>query len=133
MDENTDGRNSILIVEDEGIAAADIQSRLSRLGYRIVGRARSGEDAIREIEEHAPDIVLMDIHLHGKIDGIAAAEVIRDRYDIPVIFITAYPERMLRGNRPEPAFLITKPYSDTQVRSAISQAMFFSSVEPLTN
>jgi two-component system, sensor histidine kinase len=126
MDENTDGRNSILIVEDEGIAAADIQSRLSRLGYRIVGRARSGEDAIREIEEHAPDIVLMDIHLHGKIDGIAAAEVIRDRYDIPVIFITAYADRqtLQRVKRTEASGYILKPFKERELHSNIELALY---------
>ena len=80
-----------------------------------------------------PQLILADIQLADDSSGIeAVTEILSSTADIPVIFITAYPERLLQGNRPEPAFLITKPYSDTQVRSAISQAMFFSSTETLT-
>ena len=79
-----------------------------------------------------PDLILADIQLADGSSGIDAVnELLRDLGDIPVIFITAFPERLLTGERPEPAFLISKPYTEEQVRSAVSQAMFFSSTEGL--
>ncbi len=79
-----------------------------------------------------PDLILADIQLADNSSGIDAVnDILKQFDDIPVIFITAFPERLLTGKRPEPAFLITKPYDEEQVRSAVSQAMFFSSTETL--
>ena len=79
-----------------------------------------------------PDLILSDIQLADGSSGIDAVnELLGSLGDIPVIFITAFPERLLTGDRPEPAFLISKPYSEEQVRSAVSQAMFFASTEGL--
>src|SRR5882724_5460547 len=80
----------ILVVEDETIVSLDIQRRLKTLGYEVVGAAVSGEDAIQKAATHRPDLVLMDIMLDGEMDGIAAAEQIRGRLHIPVIYLTAY-------------------------------------------
>ncbi len=83
-------QKSILIVEDEALVAKDVQNRLVSQGYVIAGWAVSGEDAIAEAKISSPDLVLMDIHLKGSIDGIEAAEQIREKNDIPVVFVTAH-------------------------------------------
>ncbi|MCX9077911.1 MAG: response regulator, partial [Candidatus Methanoperedens sp.] len=80
----------ILIVEDEAIVALDIQSRLIQRGYSILGRVSNGQDAVRMAIEKRPDLILMDVHLRGELDGIEAADQIRRQYEIPVIYLTAY-------------------------------------------
>jgi len=130
MQEAVAGR--ILIIEDEAIIAMELESLVSEIGHRIVGVARTRDGAVKMGRRERPDLILADIQLADKSSGIDAVnELLEDLGEVPVIFITAFPERLLTGERPEPAFLITKPYSEAQVRTAVSQAMFFSSTEAL--
>lgn len=122
----------ILIIEDEAIIAMDLESLVSEIGHQITGVARTREGAVKLGTRDRPDLILADIQLADNSSGIDAVnDLLADLGDIPVIFITAFPERLLTGERPEPAFLITKPYNEAQVRTAVSQAMFFSSTEAL--
>ena len=122
----------VLIIEDEAIIAVDLESIVSDMGHKITGVARTETGAVELADKERPDLILSDIQLADKSSGIDAVNRILDQYgEIPVIFITAYPERLLTGEGPEPAFLISKPYSEQQVMSAVSQAMFFSSTETL--
>lgn len=127
-------KGSILVIEDEAVTAMDIESTITTMGHTLIGTARTQDEAIELAKSTPPDLILSDIQLADDTSGIDAVEDILEagRGDVPVIFITAFPERFLTGRRPEPAFLITKPYSETQVRSAVSQAMFFASVETLS-
>ena len=130
MSQSTSGR--ILIIEDEAIIAMDIEGIISEMGHSSVGNARTHEAAVEIVGNETPDLILADIQLADNSSGVDAVnEILSIHKDIPVIFITAFPERLLTGERPEPAFLISKPYSEDQVRSAVSQAMFFSSTETL--
>jgi CheY-like chemotaxis protein len=130
MADQVSGR--VLIIEDEAIIAMDLESIVADLGHRVTGVARTREGAVKLGKADAPDLILADIQLADNSSGVdAVRELLAELGDRPVIFITAFPERLLTGERPEPAFLIPKPYSEEQVRSAISQAMFFSSTETL--
>jgi len=115
----------ILLVEDEGIVAKDVQRRLTGLGYGVAGWATSGKDAIAMAAESPPDLVLMDIRLHGKMDGIEAAEQIRSRFNIPVIFLTAYSdeETLSRAKITQPFGFILKPFSKRDLHIAIEIAL----------
>jgi CheY-like chemotaxis protein len=122
----------VMIIEDEAIIAMDIAAIVQEMGHDVTGIAATRTEAAALASREKPDLILADIQLADKSSGIDAVNDILARFDaIPVIFITAFPERLLTGERPEPAFLITKPYSEEQVRSAVSQAMFFSSTETL--
>ncbi len=122
----------VLVIEDEAIIAMDIAAIVQEMGHRVTGIARTRRDAVQRAASSRPDLILADIQLADNSSGIDAVNDILAQFDdIPVIFITAFPERLLTGSRPEPAFLITKPFSEDQVRSAVSQAMFFSSTETL--
>jgi CheY-like chemotaxis protein len=102
------------------------------MGHAVTGIARTRATAVALGRKDRPDLILADIQLADKSSGIDAVNDILTQFDaLPVIFITAFPERLLTGTRPEPAFLITKPFSEDQVRSAVSQAMFFASTETL--
>ncbi|WP_299141269.1 response regulator [uncultured Tateyamaria sp.] len=118
----------VMIIEDEAIIAVDLENIAADLGHQITGVARTETQAIDLFARERPDLILSDIQLADGSSGIDAVNrITADAGDIPVIFITAYPERLLTGEGPEPAFLISKPYTEEQVRSAISQAMFFAS------
>ena len=122
----------VMIIEDEAIIAMDIHSIVSEMGHNITGIARTRDAAVELGARDKPDLILADIQLADNSSGIDAVNDILAQFgDIPTIFITAFPERLLTGDKPEPAFLIAKPYSEEQVRSAVSQAMFFSSTESL--
>ncbi len=122
----------ILIIEDEAIIAMDLHSIVSSMGHTVTDIARTRDAAIRLGKATEPDLILADIQLADKSSGIDAVNTLLAQLgERPVIFITAFPERLLTGERPEPAFLITKPYTEEQVRAAVSQAMFFSSTESL--
>ena len=122
----------ILIIEDEAIIAMDLESLVSEMGHKITGIARTHQGAVKLGQSERPDLILADIQLADNSSGIDAVnDLLKHFGDLPVIFITAFPERLLTGERPEPAFLITKPYTEDQVRSAVAQAMFFSSTETL--
>lgn len=122
----------VMIIEDEAIIAMDISAIVSEMGHTVTGIARTRTEAVALAASNRPDLILADIQLADNSSGIDAVNDILAQFDdIPVIFITAFPERLLTGKRPEPAFLITKPFSEDQVTSAVSQAMFFSSTETL--
>ncbi len=125
-------RGSVLVIEDEAIIAMDITAIVEGMGHRVSATARTHREAVRMASAEKPDLILADIQLADNSSGIDAVnEILAQFGDIPVIFITAFPERLLTGERPEPAFLINKPYTEEQVRSAVSQAMFFSSTDTL--
>ncbi len=125
-------QGSVMVIEDEAIIAMDITSIVEQAGHEVTGVARTRDEAVRLADATLPDLVLADIQLADKSSGIDAAnQIIENLGEVPIIFITAFPERLLTGERPEPAFLITKPFTVEQVHSAISQAMFFSSTETL--
>jgi CheY-like chemotaxis protein len=122
----------VMVIEDEAIIAMDIMSIVQEIGHQVTGIARTRTEAVKLAASARPDLILADIQLADNSSGIDAVNDILAQFDdIPVIFITAFPERLLTGARPEPAFLITKPFSEDQVRSAVSQAMFFASTETL--
>ena len=125
-------RGKVLIIEDEPIIAMDIENIVTDAGHQVFGVAQTHTEALRVGTDGRPDLILADIRLADESSGIDAVnDLLKSHGDIPVIFITAYPERLLTGDKPEPAFLITKPFREEQVLSAISQAMFFSSTETL--
>ncbi len=115
----------VLIIEDEAIISADIESLVKELGHRVTGTATTHDEAVDAVSRHKPGLVLADIQLADGSSGIDAVKDILKRFDVPVIFITAFPERLLTGERPEPTFLITKPFQPETVKAAISQALFF--------
>ena len=115
----------VLVIEDEAIISADIQSLVKELGHRVTGAATTYDEAVEAVSRHKPGLVLADIQLADGSSGIDAVKDILKRIDVPVIFITAFPERLLTGERPEPTFLITKPFQPETVKAAISQALFF--------
>lgn len=130
MADRASGR--VLIIEDEAIIAMDLEAIVANIGHTITGIARTAKRAVEVGKSERPDLVLADIHLADDSSGIDAVnELLAHFGELPVIFITAYPERLLTGERPEPAFLITKPYNEDQVQSAISQALFLASTEEL--
>jgi CheY-like chemotaxis protein/DNA-directed RNA polymerase specialized sigma24 family protein len=125
-------RGSVLVIEDEAIIAMDIAAIVEGMGHRVTSNARTHAEAVDMAAAEQPDLILADIQLADNSSGVEAVNEILAQFGaIPVIFITAFPERLLTGDRPEPAFLINKPYTEEQVRSAVSQAMFFSSTETL--
>ena len=115
----------VLIIEDEAIIAADIESLVRELGHRVTGTAATHTEAVEAVRQHRPGLVLADIQLADGSSGIEAVKEILQTLNVPVIFITAFPERLLTGERPEPTFLITKPFQPETVKAAISQALFF--------
>lgn len=126
MVDSVSGR--VMIVEDETIIALDLQDIVSDMGHQITGVARTESEALQLFGQERPDLILSDIQLADGSSGIDAVNnILKAAGDLPVIFITAFPERLLTGERPEPAFVITKPFTEQQVRSAVSQAMFFAS------
>lgn len=123
----------VLIIEDEAIIAMDLEGILTGMGHSITGIARTATRAVEMGKAMRPDLVLADIHLADDSSGIDAVNELMAHFgELPVIFITAYPERLLTGDRPEPAFLIAKPYNEDQVRLAASQALFMTSTADLT-
>lgn len=115
----------ILIVEDEAIVAMEIDARLKKLGYRVLGPVSSGEEALEEIERGAPDLVLMDIMLAGKMDGIETAEEIGRKFNIPIIYLTAYAdERTLeRVKDTDPYGYLLKPFQESDLRISVAVAL----------
>ncbi len=116
----------ILIVEDEGIEALDIQSRLMNLGYPAPDIVFSGEEAIKRVEANVPDLVLMDIMLPGDIDGVTAAEQIRAHCDVPIIYLTAYADEdtLERAKITEPYGYIVKPFNERELHITIDVALY---------
>ena len=115
----------VLIIEDEPIIAMDIESIVRDLGHNVTGVAVTRDEALAQARKSPPGLVLADIQLADDSSGIDAVKDILVEFSVPVIFITAFPERLLTGTRPEPTFLITKPFQRSTVKAAISQALFF--------
>lgn len=115
----------VLIIEDEPLIAIDLESLVQGLGHRVTGIARTKDEALTAVHAAKPGLVLADIQLADGSSGLDTVNEILKEFDVPVIFITAFPERLLTGTRPEPTFLITKPFEISTVRAIISQALFF--------
>jgi CheY-like chemotaxis protein/DNA-directed RNA polymerase specialized sigma24 family protein len=118
-------RSRVLIIEDEPIIAMDIETIVRDLGHDVTGVAVTRDEAVAAAMADRPGLVLADIQLADDSSGIDAVKDILAEFQVPVIFITAFPERLLTGERPEPTFLITKPFQRSTVKAAISQALFF--------
>lgn len=115
----------VLIIEDETFIALDLESLVEGLGHRVLGVARTHREAVAMAQAKRPGIILADIQLADGSSGLDAVNEMLRSFEVPVIFITAYPERFLTGERPEPAFLIAKPFQPTTVSAVLSQALFF--------
>lgn len=115
----------VLIVEDEPLIALEIETLVADIGHSVVGIAKTRSEAAKLSREQRPGLVLADIQLADGSSGIDAVNDILQGISVPVVFITAYPERLLTGERAEPAFLITKPFRHDTLRAVISQALFF--------
>ena len=121
----------IMIIEDEPIIAMDLESIVGELGHQSVGIADTKDDAVQLADRLRPDLILSDIMLADGSSGVDAARDILASFAVPIIFITAYPEQLLTGERPEPTFLITKPFKRAAVQAAVSQALFFGTAEAI--
>jgi CheY-like chemotaxis protein len=119
-------KTQILVVEDDLIIADDIKESLISLGYAVCAIVSSGEEAIEKAEENKPDLVLMDIVLEGKMNGIEAADQIHSRFDIPVVYLTAYADEktLERAKITEPYGYILKPYEYRELHSATEIALY---------
>jgi DNA-directed RNA polymerase specialized sigma24 family protein/CheY-like chemotaxis protein len=118
-------RTDVLIIEDEPLIAIDIQMLVEELGHRVVHVARTHQEAVAAVSETKPGLILADIQLADGSSGLEAVNQILGGLSVPVIFITAYPERFLTGTPPEPAFLITKPFGVDSLKAMVSQVLFF--------
>jgi len=118
-------RADVMIIEDEPMIAMDLEAIVRDLGHDVTGVAVTRDEAFALAMAKRPGLVLADIQLADDSSGIDAVKDILAEFDVPVIFITAFPERLLTGERPEPTFLITKPFQRANVRALIAQALFF--------
>lgn len=117
--------SKVLIIEDEPLIALDLESIVSELGHQVVAKAQTAKDAVAQAHSQRPELVLADINLGEGGSGVDAVREILASFDIPVIFITAYPEKLLTGERPEPTYLISKPFLRETVQATVGQALFF--------
>ena len=115
----------VLIIEDETFIAMDLETLVESLGHRVLGIARTHTEAMVLARKKSPGLILADIQLADGSSGLDAVNELLKTFEVPVIFITAYPERFLTGERPEPAFLIAKPFQPAMVSAIASQALFF--------
>ena len=115
----------VLIIEDETFIAMDIEALVESLGHNVIGIARTHSEALALAKKKRPGLILADIQLADGSSGLDAVNDLINSFEVPVIFITAYPERFLTGERPEPAFLVSKPYQPATVSALVSQALFF--------
>jgi DNA-directed RNA polymerase specialized sigma24 family protein len=115
----------VMIIEDEPLIAMDLEALVESLGHRVTGVARTEKEAMKLAQSKRPGLVLADIQLADGSSGIDAVNAMLSSFEVPVIFITAFPERLLTGEKPEPAFLITKPFVPEMVKAVVSQALFF--------
>ena len=116
----------VLIIEDEPLIALDLQNLVEELGHNVIDVARTHREALQAVQTRTqPGLILADIQLADGSSGLEAVNEILESFEVPVIFITAYPERFLTGAPPEPAFLIAKPFSVDTLRAVISQVLFF--------
>jgi CheY-like chemotaxis protein len=115
----------VLIIEDETFIAMDLENLVKNLGHNVIGVARTHIDAVSLAQAKRPGLILADIQLADGSSGLDAVNELLRNFEVPVVFITAYPERFLTGERPEPAFLISKPFQPAMVSAVASQALFF--------
>jgi CheY-like chemotaxis protein len=115
----------VVIIEDEPLIALHLERLVTSLGHRVVKIARTERQAIEAVARTKPGLILADIQLADGSSGLDAVNEILRSVSVPVIFVTAYPQRLLTGTRPEPTFLITKPFHDDNVKAVVSQALFF--------
>jgi len=115
----------VLIIEDEALIALDLEDIVENLGHRSIGIARTRSEAIALSKIKPPGLILADIQLADGSSGLEAVNDLLAAFTVPVVFITAYPERFLTGERPEPAFLVSKPYQKSMISALVSQALFF--------
>jgi two-component system, response regulator PdtaR len=120
------GSKRIFIVEDEGIVVADLADRLRRLGYAVAGTAGTGESALEKIASSHPHLVLMDIFLQGQMDGVQVAQIVNDRFDIPVVFLTAHADDVTahRAEATGPFGYILKPFDERELNVAIEIGLY---------
>ena len=120
---------SVLIIEDEPVIALDVAESVKSLGHKVTGIANRASQAITMAKANPPGLVLADIQLKDGSTGIMAVHEILKSIAVPVVFVTAFPERLLTGEALEPAFVVTKPFDGTTLKVAISQALFFAKAE----
>ena len=115
----------VLIVEDEAIVSMDLRYKLESMGYIVSAEIGSGEEAVDTVSRLRPDVVLMDIGLSGEMDGIDAAAQIRDRFGVPVVYLTAYlgGDTLERAEMTEPSGYILKPVDDAKLRAVVEMAI----------
>jgi len=118
-------KSDVLIIEDDALISMELSQIVTDLGHNVCGTATTHKAAVKAMQDSQPTLVLADIQLADGSSGIDAVKEILEEITVPVIFITAFPERLLTGERPEPTFLITKPFQEMSIRAAISQALFF--------
>lgn len=123
--------SQILVVDDEAIITMQLEERLSAMGYTVAGMSASGEDAIEKAKRLRPDLVLMDIVMPGKLNGIEAAQVIAEEMDIPVVFVTSYADDAIieKAKRARPYGYIVKPFNEMEIKAAIEVALFRKTTE----
>ncbi|AEH60474.1 response regulator receiver protein [Methanosalsum zhilinae DSM 4017] len=119
-------RNKIIVAEDENIIGLRIKDKLEKMGYTVTAIVSSGEEAVSKTYSTMPDLILMDIRLKGQIDGVEAASQIRDKFDIPVIYLTAYSDEEIleRAKKTEPYGYILKPFTENDLRTNIKMAFY---------
>jgi len=117
--------SDVMIIEDEPVIAMELENLVEGLGHRVTGIARTHAEAISLAETKRPGLILADIRLADESSGLDAVNELLQSFEVPAIFITAYPERFLTGQRPEPTFLIVKPFQPSMVSAVVSQALFF--------
>jgi CheY-like chemotaxis protein len=115
----------VLVIEDEAIIAMDISDLAEELGHRVLGIARTRDEALAEARRRQPGLILADIQLADNSQGTDAVRDILAQFDVPVVFVTAFPERLLTGERLEPTYLVTKPFDRAALKATIAQALFF--------
>jgi CheY-like chemotaxis protein/DNA-directed RNA polymerase specialized sigma24 family protein len=127
---DNDAATDVLIIEDEPLIAMQLEEIVSDLGHTVIGTAATHSQAVEIFSRNPAGLVLADIQLADGSSGIEAVEELLSFGDVPVIFVSAYPERLLTGERPEPTYLVTKPFREETIRAAIGQALFFGSSVP---
>jgi DNA-directed RNA polymerase specialized sigma24 family protein len=115
----------VLIIEDEALIALDLKALVENIGHKVIGVARTRAEAAATARIRRPGLILADIQLADGSSGLDAVNDLLNMFEVPVIFITAFPERYLTGDRPEPTFLVSKPYQAATLSALVSQALFF--------
>ena len=121
----------ILVIDDEALIAQDLESRLKALGYSVCGKAAGGEQALELVKQHQPDLVIMDIVIQGEMDGIDTAEIIRNKWGVPVVFLTAYADtdKLERAKLAHPFGYLLKPFQDNDLKITMEMALYAAKVD----